>query len=299
MNTTTRTDPPAREEHWESAALDLGAYLARIGHHGPTAPNVETLRALQRAHLDVIPFENLDVITGREIRLDLASLQDKLIYRRRGGYCHEQNILFATVLDRLGFDVAGRSARMLMGEDERNLSALGHTCLNVRVDGVDWHVDVGVGNTGPREPVPLRDGIEVYHDHWVYRLDSTDAGRWLLRYRRHDGWFNLYQFSEEPYFRVDYAEHNYSAATHPESPFVQRIVAQRNGKEIRHALTDCELKVFRRGAPPEERSIEPEMMPALLAEVFGLELPPEAMDTIVNRAQGARGADVEAGSLGA
>ncbi|MCC5812689.1 MAG: arylamine N-acetyltransferase [Ectothiorhodospiraceae bacterium] len=299
MNTTTRTDLPVQERHWESALLDLEAYLARIGYHGSTAPNLEALRALQRAHLDAIVFENLDIVTGGEIRLDLASLQDKLVYRRRGGYCHEQNTLFATVLDRLGFDVTGRSARMLMGDDERELTAVGHTCLNVRIDGTDWHVDVGVGNTGPREPMPLQDGVEVSHDRWLYRLDRTDAGRWLLRYRRHDGWFNLYQFSEEPYFRADYEQHNYFVATHPESPFVRRIVAQRNGGDIRYALTDCELKVFRPGELPEKRSIQPAMMPGLLLDVFGLNLPQEAMGLLVERAQATCGAEVGGDALGA
>src|SRR5690606_30040048 len=137
--------------------------------------------------------------------------------------------------------------RMLMGVDERKMTALGHTCLHVHIDGTDWHVDVGVGNTGPREPIALQDGVEVRHDGWSYRLDRTGEGRWLLRYRRHDGWFNLYQFNEEPYYRVDYEDHNFIAAKHPDSPFVRRIVAQRNGADIRYALTDCELRVFRPG----------------------------------------------------
>lgn len=289
----------AREGLWESELLDLEAYLARIGYQGSTEPTEKTLRDLQRAHLDAIAFENLDVITGGEIRLDLASLQDKLVYRRRGGYCHEQNILFATVLDRLGFHVTGRSARMLMGADERELTAIGHTCLNVRIDGTDWHVDVGVGNTGPREPIQLKDGVEISHDHWTYRLERTSAGRWLLRYLRNDGWFNLYQFSEEPYYRVDYEEHNYNVATRAESPFVRRIVAQRNGGDVRYALTDCELKVFRPGEPPEKRSIQPARMPELLRELFGLELPQQALDMLAERAQATCGAEVEEDSLGA
>jgi N-hydroxyarylamine O-acetyltransferase len=188
---------------------------------------------------------------------------------------------------------------MLMGGDERELTAVGHTCLNVRIDGNDWHVDVGVGNTGPREPIPLQDGVEVSHNRWVYRLNRTEAGRWLLRYRRHDGWFNLYQFSEEPYYRVDYEDHNYSVSTHPESPFVRRIVAQRNGEAIRYALTDCELKVFRPGEPPEKRSILPEMMPGVLRDVFGLDLPQEALSLLVDRAHAMCGAEVKEDSLGA
>ncbi len=298
MNATTETARPARAPYWETAALDLKAYLARIDYHERTLPDIETLRALQRAHLEAIAFENLDVITGGDIRLDLASLQDKLVQRRRGGYCHEHNTLFATVLDRLGFHVSGRSARMLMGDDERQLSALSHTCLKVRIDGTDWHVDVGVGNVGPREPIPLQEGVEVRHDRWRYRLDRTSEGRWILRYHRYDGWFNLYQFSEEPYYRADYEYHNYIASRHPESPFVRRIVAQRNGEDIRHALTDCELKVFRPDEPPEKHSVQPAGIPDVLRDVFGLELPGKAADRLVARARAMYGATVREDSLG-
>lgn len=298
MSVASPTNTPHREPEWESGSLDLDAYLTRIGHPRPNDRSVETLRSLQRAHLDTIPFENLDVVIGAPIRLDLASLQDKLVGRRRGGYCHEHNTLFATVLDRLGFDVRGRSARMLMGKDERIPTALSHTCLAVAIDGVDWHVDVGVGNPGPRAPIPLKAGIELQGDGWTHRLDRTAEGRWLLRYLRHDGWFNLYQFSEEPFHRVDFADHNYIASTHPDSHFVRRIVAQRNGADIRHALTDCELKVVRPGAMPEISTIPAAGIPALLREIFGLDLPTGAMDVIVERARSTRVGSSEVEPLG-
>lgn len=284
MNTTNDTKGLARGARWESEWLDLDAYLGRIGYNGPMNPDIETLHALQRAHLDAVAFENLDVITGGGVRLDLASLQDKLVYQRRGGYCHEQNILFATVLDRIGFDVSGRSARILMGDDAQELSAVGHTCLNVHLDGTDWLVDVGVGHLGPRGPVPLREGVEIRHDCWLYRMDRTGEGRWLLQYHRHDGWFNVYQFSAEPYYRVDYEDHNYTVSTHPESHFVHRIVAQYNGGSIRYGLTDCELKVFRPGDPPEQSTLQPAEIPRVLRELFGLDLPGEAMTRLVERA---------------
>lgn len=283
---------------WESDALDLAAYLQRIGYAGPRTPTVRTLRALQRAHLDAIPFENLEIMTGGEIRLDIASLQGKLVHRRRGGYCHEQNILFATVLDRLGFTVAGRSARMLMGADEEELTGVGHTMLNVTADGTEWHVDVGVGNVGPREPIPLMDGIEVRHDGWNYRLKRTAAGRWLLRYLRHDGWFNIYQFSDEPFFRVDYADHSFIAARHPESPFSRRIVAQYNGAEVRHALTDRELKTFRPGAMPEQREIPAADVPEVLRSTFGMELTHDQACMLYRRARSAGTVATAAEQLG-
>lgn len=289
---------PHESARWEASRLDLKAYLDRIDYRGPLTPTLETLCALQRAHLAAVPFENLEIVTGGEIRLDLESLQDKLVRRRRGGYCHEQNTLFATVLDRLGFAVEGRSARILMGDDAREITPVGHTILNVAVEGRQWLVDVGVGNVGPREPIPLEEGVEVRHGRWEYRLERSPLGYWLLRHRRHDGWFNLYQFSDEPYFRADYEDHNYHVSHHPASPFVRRIVAQFNGAEVRHALTDLELKTYRPGVAPELRRLAAEELSGVLREWFGLVLTPAQEAVLLRRAESLAGASSEGEQLG-
>ena len=93
--------------------IDLDAYFRRVGHDGPTAPTLATLAALQAAHAGAIAFENLDVLLGRPIPLDAGALQDKLVRRRRGGYCFEQNSLFRLVLEALGFKLAALSARVI------------------------------------------------------------------------------------------------------------------------------------------------------------------------------------------
>jgi N-hydroxyarylamine O-acetyltransferase len=83
--------------------LDLGAYLERIGWNGDARSDLATLAALLDAHMTRIPFENLDVLLGRGIRLDLDGLQRKLVDARRGGYCFEHATLFAAALEALGF----------------------------------------------------------------------------------------------------------------------------------------------------------------------------------------------------
>lgn len=83
--------------------LDLDAYLERTGYRGPLEPTAATLAGLHRHHVLAIPFENLEIMLGRPVELDLASLQAKLVMRRRGGYCYEHNLLFAAVLERLGY----------------------------------------------------------------------------------------------------------------------------------------------------------------------------------------------------
>ncbi|SEO47503.1 arylamine N-acetyltransferase family protein [Aquisalimonas asiatica] len=276
-------DLPDLSARWETDALDLDAYLRRIQYDGPRVPSLAVLRELQRAHLQAIPFENLDVMAGIEVRLDMDSLQDKLVRRGRGGYCHEHNILFATVLSRLGFEVAGRNARILMGDDERRLTPLGHTMLAVFVEGRAWHVDVGVGNIGPREPMPLEDGVQVDHDGWRYRIDRGPGGRWVLRHLRDDGWFNVYQFTDETYYRVDYGEQNFLVMYHPDSPFHKQIIVQYNGAESRYALTGRQLKTWRPGRDVEQREISDSAFPSVLEQVFGLEIDSAQLGALLKR----------------
>src|SRR5262245_31633198 len=92
--------------------MDVDAYFARIGYRGGRAPTLETLNGIVRAHVQTIPFENLDVLLGRPIELDVESLERKLVAARRGGYCFEQNTLLLEVLGALGFTVRPLSARV-------------------------------------------------------------------------------------------------------------------------------------------------------------------------------------------
>src|ERR1700724_825750 len=102
--------------HKPPLALDLDSYLARTTYAGSLRPSAEVLRELHLAHSTTIPFENLDILLGRPIRLDLASLQAKLVADRRGGYCFAHNMLFAAVLETLGFRVTRLAARVYMGQ---------------------------------------------------------------------------------------------------------------------------------------------------------------------------------------
>src|SRR5690349_12744847 len=134
--------------------LDLSAYAARIGYNGDFHPSLETLRVLHLAHATHIPFENLDILLGRPIRLDLDSLIRKLIDDRRGGYCFEHNALFAAVLEASGFRVRRLSARVRAGA--QGVRPRLHMLLMAEADGEPWLADVGFGADGLLHPLPLR-----------------------------------------------------------------------------------------------------------------------------------------------
>jgi N-hydroxyarylamine O-acetyltransferase len=250
--------------------LDLEAYLARIGHTGDLDPTVETLTALHRAHVLSIPFENLDILLGRPIRLDLASLQAKLVHGGRGGYCFEQNSLFAAVLEHLGFEVTSLAARVRMGDDRSTPRT--HMVLGVDILGERWLADVGFGGDTLLDPIPFDDDQPIRQGAWTFRLVDEGDVR-VLRGLRADGWMDLYAFTDEPQLPVDFEVGNHYTSTWPRSPFVMKVVAQRSGLDERWMLIDDELSVERPTGSESWSVASPEERLSILADRFGLIFP--------------------------
>jgi N-hydroxyarylamine O-acetyltransferase len=258
---------------WGSEQLDVAGYLRRLGiEDGQPPPSAETLRRLHRAHVAAIPFENLDIVLGRPVTLDVPSLQDKLVHRRRGGYCFEHNTLFSVLLERLGFAVDRLNGRIRWGSNHPRPRS--HTLLRVHADGRDWLADVGFGGEGLLEPVPLHDGATSHQGEWTYRLDRSDDGTWALRSLHPDGWFDLYAFTTEPQHRADYVVYNYFTSTNPASPFVAGLHAQRTEPTVRHVLRNRELLAARPDGTAERRDVPDGELVEVLSDTFGIVLEP-------------------------
>ncbi|MEV0383589.1 arylamine N-acetyltransferase [Nonomuraea sp. NPDC050643] len=216
---------------WDIEKLDLDAYLTRIGLAGPFAPSTATLRAVHLAHVRSIPFENLDVVLGRGVALDLGSVQDKLVTGGRGGYCHEHNLLLAAALERLGFPVTRHLARIRLG---RSHLPRGHAMLTVRAEGRTWLADVGFGGDGLVEPLPFEEGAELESGPWRWRL-GRDGDFWVL----HAGETELYAFRpDEPHYPSDFEVANFYVSRSPHSPFVRHVLAQRTTADARIRLEE-------------------------------------------------------------
>jgi len=250
--------------------LDLDAYLGRIAYSGPLQPVPAVLEAIHLAHTTHIPFENLDILLKRPIRLDLASLQAKLVTGGRGGYCFEQNLLFSAVLQRLGFSVTQLAARVLY-QSRRKLPRT-HILLRVDVDGATWLADVGFGLEGLLLPVPFGSGREARQFAWTYRAVEAD-GEWILQSLRNDSWMNLYSFTLEPCLAVDFEPANHYTATHPDSRFVRTLTVQLPTPDVRTMLRNREF-IQDRGTTVTRRELanDDELL-AVLAETFGLRFP--------------------------
>ncbi len=251
--------------------VDLDAYLSRIGYSGERVPKLEVLDGLHLAHATRIPFESLDIQLGRPIRLDLESIEDKLVRGGRGGYCYEQNTLFAAVLERIGFCVTRLAARVRKGASR--VLPRTHMLLKVDVAGSSWLADVGFGTGGLLKPVAMSPGRVSRQFAWSFRL-VEESGLWVLQSLAGGAWQDLYAFTLEPQYPVDFEMANHYVSTHPNSRFVQTLAVQRQTPTVCYMLRNRELTVVTGDVVEPTRIDDDELLLHILAETFGLEFPP-------------------------
>jgi N-hydroxyarylamine O-acetyltransferase len=262
--------PDECEQAGRAVPVDLGAYLARTGYTGATNSTRDTLEGLHFAHATSIPFENLDILLGRPISLDLEHLQAKLVALRRGGYCFEQNTLFAAVLESLGFKVTRLAARVRMGAAA--VRPRSHMLLSVEIDGEPWLADVGFGCRSPLHPIRLHQDQPVQQLAWTFQV-RTDGILHVLQSQEPEGWLDLYSFTLEPQYPVDYDVANHYTATHPHSPFVHTLLVQRQNGQARWTLRNRELTEERPGDVTTETLWDDAALIDVLAELFDLHFP--------------------------
>lgn len=263
---------PPGEPDWRP---DLGAYCRRIGVTGPLAPTVDVLRMLHRRQATTIVYENLDLHLGFPIRVDLPSVEGKLVHGARGGYCFELNGLFAAVLEALGYPVVRVGARVRRGSPGV-VRARTHLAMVVSAGGRRWLADVGFGGATPLEPVELVPERPSRQGVWSYRLMVEPGGTWVLQTWQDHSWTDLYCFTEEPQFQADIEMANHFASTHPSSRFVHTLTAQLPGPRAQLNLRGRQFEVLRPHSRqvielPDDRSVV-----ALLARRFHLRLPPDS-----------------------
>jgi N-hydroxyarylamine O-acetyltransferase len=234
--------------------IDLDAYFKRIGYDGPRAPTLATLRRLHELHPQAIPFENLDPLLGRPVRLDLDSLQEKLVRQGRGGYCFEHNSLFAAVLRALGFAVQEATARVRWGVPPGVATPRVHCLLFVDADGLRYLADVGFGGNVLTAPLSLDTPDEQETPHEPFRL-VEDGGRRVQEAKINGAWAPLYAFDFADTHPADYEMGNWFTSAHPESIFVNGLLGARCEPGRRYALRDNQLAVHRLGRPSERQAL--------------------------------------------
>jgi N-hydroxyarylamine O-acetyltransferase len=221
--------------------MDLSAYFRRVDYTGDAKPTAETLVALHRGHTYNIPFENLDVYAGKTISLAPDALFDKLVTRRRGGYCFEMNGLFTLALRELGFQPRQILARTAFGGF---YSALLHEVIVVSARGRAYLCDVGYGNEGISEPVPMPSGVDAdTRDGSDHRV-TEDRERGYILWRRENGELvPMYAFMNCEYAPDDFEVANHYTSTHPNSFFKQQRFVTKPTPNGRITLTEQHLKI--------------------------------------------------------
>jgi N-hydroxyarylamine O-acetyltransferase len=266
--------------------LDIDAYFRRIGYSGSREPTLQTLRALHARHPLAIPFENLDVLRRRPVRLDVESLQRKLVTERRGGYCFEQNLFFSHVLAELGFRVEGLSARVLW-EPADDVRARTHMLLFVQLGEGGYLCDVGFGGLTMTAPLRLEPEVEQTTPHEPFRL-RRDGREFVSQARLRGEWRTLYRFDLQQQLQIDIEVLNFYVSAHPDSPFLTRLMAGRRNVDGTFALRDNRLSVYRLNGLSEQRELRSiAELRGVLTETFGIEVPVDAdLDAALERVLG-------------
>jgi N-hydroxyarylamine O-acetyltransferase len=264
--------------------MDITAYLHRIHYHGSLDPSSATLRALHRAHLHAVPFENLDIHLGRSIALDQTALFDKIVVRRRGGFCYELNSLFAALLRILGFRVTLLAASDAhsdgsFGPEFDHLTLLvlcphpSNTAPAATESGkqVRWLADVGWGDTFC-DPLRLDEMGQQAEGLRAYRLDREE-NHWILLQRNYDGlWERQYRFTPRPRQLADFTAMCHYHQTSPDSWLTQKRICTLATPEGRVTLSDLRLISTISGAREERPLGSEDEERAVLREQFEIDL---------------------------
>lgn len=258
-----------------TSAIDLDGYFGRIGYQGPARPDLDTLRDIVAAHNRSIPFENLDPLLGIPVvDLSAEALADKLVTRRRGGYCYEHNGLLGYVLDGLGFGVDRLSCRVVwMRQPEAPLPAQTHNVLAVTAPDVDerYLVDVGFGGQTPSSPIRLVAGPVQQTRHEPYRLLEHEGG-YVLQTQIRDEWLPLYTFTTAPQQRIDLEVGSWYVSTYPGGIFVTGLTAALVTDDARYNLRGRNLAIHKRGTTERVRFDTAAQVLDELTSRFGLDL---------------------------
>ncbi len=244
--------------------MNRKAYLKRIRYEGNTEPNLATLSAMQRAHITAVPFENLDIIRRERLRFDVDSLFEKIVTRRRGGFCYELNTLFGALLEDLGFTVTLISACVAV--DGGFGPHFDHMALLVHLNGT-WLVDVGFGSSAIT-PLQLVINEPQARDAQLYRIVQRDAV-YAMQCHREGQWKDEYLFDLAPRTVGDFHAMMTHHQTSADSPFTKNAILTIPTHDGRVTISGRRL-ITTRGASRIEEELGDERYRSVLRKYFGI-----------------------------
>ncbi|MBD3790764.1 MAG: arylamine N-acetyltransferase [Campylobacterales bacterium] len=242
--------------------FNLADYLSRIGYEGSVDTTLATLTRLVQKQLRTVPFENTEVQAGRIPSMVPEEIVDKVLTRRRGGYCYEINGIFSMALSAIGFEWYFAAARPMFYPVRRPRT---HMIVIVRIEGRDYLCDTAFGGYALRAPMMIEEGDVVQDDDHL-RLELID-GEYVLSSLVQERWQHQYGFTMQPQEWIEFTLANYYNATHPDTIFTQKRLAILQTTTGRKILMENELKCIEEG---KSEHLEVDYNTAL-KEHFGLE----------------------------
>lgn len=232
--------------------FDLDGYFRRIGYAGSRQPTRETLFAIHSAHATTIPFENLNPVLRWPVKLDLPSLETKIVHEGRGGWCYEHNLLLSHVLRSLGFDVTWLAARVLWNAPEGTLPPRSHMLMQVMIEGTPYLVDVGFGGMTLTDPIKIEPEIEQPTKLEPFRL-IRQGNDFIKQAKIRDDWKTLYRFDLQEQQMSDYEVSNWYLCHFPECFLIHELLLARPDQGRRFMLRNNALAIHSVAGESEKR----------------------------------------------
>jgi N-hydroxyarylamine O-acetyltransferase len=205
--------------------------------------------------------------------LDLPSIERKIVAEGRGGWCFEQNILFMNVLRSLGFTVTGLAARVMWNQPEGVIRPRAHMLLLVNLNGSQFIADTGFGSLTLPQPLPFKTNERFKTTHEDFRI-IPDADEFIIQAEIQGEWRSMYKFALQEYVVVDYEVANHFLCTHPDSHFLQNVIAARVAEGRRYTLRNRELNMYEGGTVVSRRELQNvDELLSVLTNVFRISIP--------------------------
>ena len=250
--------------------FSLADYFDRIGFRTEASADIASIRAIMRCQLFSVPFENLDVQAGKIVSLIPEEIVEKIVGRRRGGYCYEVNGIFAMALEAMQIPYQFVAARPMFYPTRRPKT---HMAVLVHLQGETWLCDLGFGSYGIRAPMQLSViDLAIQQDEDRFMLTRTDNGEYLLKACVENEWASQYAFDLSPWEWIDFMPANYLNSTHPDAIFVQKPLVVLHDPAGRKILFGGMLKTVANGKVTKQ-VIAKDALTSVLSREFGLTVP--------------------------
>lgn len=249
--------------------MDIKNFLDRIGYNKDISVSYSCLSQLQEAFISSVPFENIDIINKIVLDFSTNAVYEKIVERKRGGVCFENNSLFYWALSEIGFDVRIIEAEMF--PEEQFKGHFDHMALVVKIDAVEYLVDVGNGKYFG-QPISILSSTETIGEGINYRISKYGDDDFVLCFDDGDSWKFRYAFKLGSKSLTDFEKVSIFIETSPDSNFTKALLSTiYNGNE-RITLSGNRLVITDKSGAKTERELQETEIKDTLLTQFGLSI---------------------------